>query len=66
LTREQIKEAIVKNNLAGYNANPETATDEALIKDYNMGNCFWGSFVELTNGSGQKVYQFKIEDWFMD
>ena len=65
LTREQIKEILVRNHLVGEGADAETATNEALKRRYKIGE-YEGSyfFVELINGNGQKAYEFRWEKYY--
>lgn len=61
LTREQIKEILVKNHLVREGADVETATHEALKRDYDIetyGDTY--VFVGMTNGNGHKAYEFQL------
>ncbi len=66
LTKEQIGETLAKNHLVKENADLEEAIDEALKRTYDVGRWYLRTentssytFVELTNGTGQKVYEFQ-------
>ena len=61
LTREQIKQTLVKHHLVREGADVETATDEALNRNYDIetyGDSY--AFVEMINTKGHKVYEFKL------
>lgn len=58
LTREQIKEVLVKNNLIKEGKNPEDAVNEVLKEEYSLApmNELSATFEELKDGNNNKVY----------
>ena len=62
LTREQIKETLVRNHLV--NGSAESATNEALMRNYYITYEDAYTFVEMTNKEGNKVYEFQLRAGF--
>lgn len=64
LTREQITEILIKNHLVRENADSETATNEAINRNYDIDT--WGrtyAFMEMINGGGHKIYEFQLREY---